>query len=124
MSVYPDAPVVIVESEKTALICSMIFPEYIWLATGGCSHIKPIVWIRGVLSKRKFLLFPDTGEYEYWKREAKRHSLKCRVAKYMEFGEKEWNTDLADLLMGESGEAYFVEIKAYLDFAFKDRQTK
>lgn len=124
LSVYPDAPVVIVESEKTALICSMIFPEYIWLATGGCSHIKPIVWIRGVLSKRKFLLFPDTGEYEYWKREAKRHSLKCRVAKYMEFGEKEWNTDLADLLMGESGDAYFVEIKAYLDFAFKDRQTK
>lgn len=123
LSEQPDAPVVIVESEKTAIICSMLYPECIWLATGGCGQIKPIVWIRQILSKRKVLLFPDTGEYDYWKRASKKHSLKCRVAKYMEFGEKEWNTDIADLLMGESGEAYFVEIKAYLDFAFKDRQT-
>jgi len=27
-----------VESEKTAVICSALMPEYVWFATGGKSH--------------------------------------------------------------------------------------
>lgn len=124
LSEYPNASVVIVESEKTAIICSMFFPEYIWIATGGCGQIKPIVWIRHILSKRKVLLFPDTGEYEYWKKQAKKHSLKCKVSDYMEFGNKEWNTDLVDLFLGESSEMYFSEIGSYLHLAFNPYSDK
>ena len=30
-----NANVALVESEKTTVICSLLLPEYIWLATGG-----------------------------------------------------------------------------------------
>ena len=32
---YPDKPVALVESEKTAVIMSRIYPDILWLATGG-----------------------------------------------------------------------------------------
>lgn len=32
---YPNKTVALVESEKTAIICSALMPDYIWLATGG-----------------------------------------------------------------------------------------
>lgn len=118
LSMFPEAPVVIVESEKSAVVCSMFFPEYVWLATGGCGQIKPIVWISQRLSQRKVLLFPDTGEYDFWKQKAKKHSLKCRVSNFMEFGNREWNTDLADLLLSDSHELYVDEVKLYLELAF------
>lgn len=33
----PGAPVIIVESEKTAVVCDLLMPEYVWLATGGAA---------------------------------------------------------------------------------------
>lgn len=35
-----NANVALVESEKTAVICSLLLPEYIWLATGGKSQFN------------------------------------------------------------------------------------
>ena len=40
LSLYPDKVVVLVESEKSAIIGSAIFPNYVWLATGGKSQMK------------------------------------------------------------------------------------
>lgn len=60
--------VAIVESEKTAIIASVYFPEHIWLATGGSNGCK---WterdVCKVLSGRRVTLFPDLGLYETWK---------------------------------------------------------
>ena len=39
---YPDKPVALVESEKTAFICAGLMPKYLWLATGGKSQINDI----------------------------------------------------------------------------------
>jgi len=59
---YPDKEVCIVESEKTALICSVYLPNYIWLATGGASGCK---WreynVYKVLKGRSVTFFPDYG---------------------------------------------------------------
>lgn len=50
----------IVESEKTAIIMSIILPEYMWLATGGLSNLgQAYKWV-GVARKNMFL-FPDFG---------------------------------------------------------------
>lgn len=35
LSVYPDKVAVLVESEKSAVIGSALFPDYVWLAAGG-----------------------------------------------------------------------------------------
>lgn len=64
---YPDKPVVLVESEKTAVIMSRIYPEHLWLATGGSQGIKSVERITPLIG-RKVLLIPDNGQYWSWKR--------------------------------------------------------
>ena len=68
LSLYPDKVVVLVESEKSAIIGSAIFPNYVWLATGGKSQMKEDK-LR-VLSGRTVLLFPDEDGYTEWKQRA------------------------------------------------------
>lgn len=57
LKTHPDKVVVLVESEKSAVIGSAIFPDYVWLATGGKSQMREEK-LR-VLSGRTVLLFPD-----------------------------------------------------------------
>ncbi|MBK8243266.1 MAG: hypothetical protein IPK88_07565 [Saprospiraceae bacterium] len=65
-------PVAIVESEKTAIIASVYFPQFIWLATGG---LENLTYGRcKVLKGRKVILFPDLNGYENWTRKAKEFS--------------------------------------------------
>ena len=68
LSLYPDKVVVLVESEKSAIIGSAIFPNYVWLATGGKSQMKEDK-LR-VFSGRTVLLFPDADGYTEWKQRA------------------------------------------------------
>ena len=68
LSLHPDKVVVLVESEKSAIIGSAIFPDYVWLATGGKSQMKEDK-LR-VLSGRTVLLFPDADGYAEWKQRA------------------------------------------------------
>ena len=61
---YPFKNVAIVESEKTAVICSIFWSEYIWLATGGKSQLNDRLQ---VLKGRKIVAFPDVDGYQEWK---------------------------------------------------------
>lgn len=61
-----DAPVAIVESEKTALLMSAIRPEYVWLATGGSCGLQNPEKTK-VLEGRDVTLFPDNGMYLKWR---------------------------------------------------------
>ncbi|MBK7560895.1 MAG: hypothetical protein IPI68_05105 [Chitinophagaceae bacterium] len=67
-----NKPVAIVESEKTAVIASIYFPEFVWIATGGKAGCK---WtekaVCSVLGDRKVVLFPDLGAYDNWKEKGK-----------------------------------------------------
>ena len=40
LSLCPDLPVALVEAEKTAVICSAVFPEFLWLSTGGLDQFN------------------------------------------------------------------------------------
>lgn len=63
-----NKPVIIVESEKSAVIASVYFQDAVWIATGGSNGCK---WTEKetakVLSGRKVILFPDAGFYQKWK---------------------------------------------------------
>lgn len=69
---YPDKPVALVESEKTAVILSRIYPDHLWLATGGSQGIKSDERL-APLHGRKVLLIPDNGQYWNWKRAADKY---------------------------------------------------
>jgi hypothetical protein len=72
LTTRPEAPVAIVESEKTAMVASIYFPEFVWIATGGsygCKWTDPAV--SSVLKGRNVTLFPDLGAYSLWAEKAK-----------------------------------------------------
>lgn len=61
---YPEKRVAVVESEKTAIIASAYYPQYVWLATGGISNISAARC--EALRDRKVEFFPDLGAYQKW----------------------------------------------------------
>ena len=69
-TLQPDElpPVAVVEAEKTAVILSARYPQYIWLATGGLYETQPEKF--RPLKGRKVILFPDADPegkaYNYW----------------------------------------------------------
>lgn len=62
----PTAPVVIVESEKTAAVLSELSRGYVWLASGGSQGLKNEDKNK-VLRGRDVWLCPDNGQYWNWK---------------------------------------------------------
>lgn len=52
--------IILVESEKTAIICAIHIPEYVWLAYGGISGLTDAKL--DVLIGRKILLVPDLSK--------------------------------------------------------------
>ena len=59
-----DKPVAIVESEKTAIMASLFFPDATWLATGGLNNLQSEK--TRCLSGREIILFPDLGAETKW----------------------------------------------------------
>lgn len=57
---YQDKTVILVESEKTAIIGYMLMPKYIWLAYGGCNGLTAEK--TKVLKGFKVLMIPDMSE--------------------------------------------------------------
>ena len=47
------------ESEKTAVIASIAFPEFIWMATGGLMNLKGP-------HADNLIFFPDAGCFNTW----------------------------------------------------------
>ncbi len=96
-------PVAIVESEKTAIISSVYFPEFSWLAAGSKSNLKPERC--KCLMGRSVTLFPDLGAYQDWQQKAASLSYFCdiRVSKlleeYSDRNDKKEGFDLADYLI-------------------------
>ena len=52
------SPIAVVEAEKTAVIMSEVYPEYVWLAAGGLGEVQVDKFrpLRG----HKVIMFPDT----------------------------------------------------------------
>lgn len=72
-----DKPVAIVESEKTAIIMSVLSSEYIWLACGGSQGLKNTERNK-VLEGRTVLLIPDNGQYWNWNATANANGWEIR----------------------------------------------
>lgn len=106
LKLYPNKQVAIVESEKTAIICSVYYPKYVWIATGGVNGCK---WTEKIVCKvlegREVVLFPDLNCFEKWSEKAivikSKVSCKIIVSSLLEDNatqeQKSKGYDLADL---------------------------
>lgn len=77
----PQDTVAIVESEKTAVIMSGLFPDVIWLATGGTNGARwtdPTIY--SALEDRVVVFYPDLGAYDQWAEKAKILGTVCQVS--------------------------------------------
>ena len=102
---YPDRNVFLVEGEKTAIICSIYFPDSIWLATGGSEMLSENVChsLRG----RKVLVIADSDKIVEWEGKIKdiNQNLNLNLKPYEKFNmllskeQKEKGWDLADYFL-------------------------
>lgn len=60
-----DKVVGVVESEKTAVICSIVYPDKVWLATSGKENLKSKL---PALEGRKVVFHPDADGFFDWRK--------------------------------------------------------
>jgi len=100
---YPDKPVALVESEKTALICSCLYQSHVWLATGGAQSLN--VERSMCLAGRDVVIFPDSGMFEEWSVRALNIEpmlASCHVSDILEAIGAPSGDDIADFLLPEN----------------------
>lgn len=99
-------PVAVVESEKTAVIATILMPDYVWMATGGKENLQPEKFT--CLKDSEVILFPDADAFTSWSEKAQTLRKVCpklKVSALLEStasdAEKADGYDLADYLLGE-----------------------
>ncbi len=95
----------LVESEKTAIVCAIVFPEYLWLATGG-KHGLSADRLR-VLEGRTLMMFPDIDAFDEWQQRAKELTFcKAHVSDVLQRlttdEDKAKKIDIADVILREA----------------------
>jgi rubredoxin len=91
--------IAIVESEKTAIICSLYLPDFIWLAVGSLTNLNnaKCEGLRG----RKVVLFPDLNGFDKWSLKAKEFGFKVSnlLERKATKDQKREGLDIADFLL-------------------------
>ena len=96
---YPDKPIYLVESEKTAVILACLQSDHVCLATSGSGGLstEKLACLKG----RRVEVIPDSGCYEKWCNVLHNtQGIDYVVTDQMEAYQP--NTDLADILLGEA----------------------
>ena len=134
LSKYPDKPVAIVESEKTAIIASLCFPEFIWLGCNSKSWLKVERLKR--LGTRRIILYPDADGFNLWQgiaSEARTQGLTVKVSSLIETHatdeQKANGYDLADYLINQLTEinqfnTFVDSYNAKLEIVLSDERLK
>jgi hypothetical protein len=101
---YPDRPVAIVESEKSSIIASLCFPDFIWLGCNSKQWLKVERLQR--FDNRQIVLYPDADGFKEWEAiatQARGQGLDVKVSKLIENkatdAQKVEGFDLADVLI-------------------------
>ena len=131
---YPDKTVAIVEAEKTAVIASVCFPEFIWLGSNSKSWLK-YERLKS-LENRQIILYPDADGFNLWQEKAKvaqRLGSTIKVSSLIENHatdeQKANGYDLADYLINQQTEInktndYVDRYNAKLEIVLNDEKLK
>lgn len=99
---HPNLHIMVVESEKTAVVMAYLRPDLIWIATGGSEALnnEKLIALKG----REVTFMPDSGKYDEWRNKLREMPLakeiKYNIDKQLEPYEP--NTDIVDILLGEA----------------------
>ena len=107
LKIYPTKTVALVESEKSAVIASVFFPDLVWLAAGNINGLS--VDKCQVLKSRKIILFPDLNAFDKWSDKAKVIQRVCnckiKVSNFLENAatqvDKQNGLDIVDYIVNQ-----------------------
>lgn len=97
----PDTIVCVVEGEKSAVIASLVFPQYVWVATGGKYGLSPRMCKS--LAGRDVLVYADADAVGEWGEKIQSLTF-CRSIHQSDWAKDEpqgSKRDIADLIMNE-----------------------
>lgn len=105
---YAGKTIGIVESEKTAIICSLFLPSLLWLATGSMGNVQ--TERMEVVKNRLVIFYPDTDPdslaFNKWRQRADELNhlgWQIQVSDYLEKvatpEQRQMKIDIADLLI-------------------------
>jgi hypothetical protein len=106
---YPNKTICIVESEKTAIVASLCFPEFVWLGSNSKTWLKAERIKR--LGNRQIILYPDADGFDLWQgiaSEARTQGLNVKASALIQNHatdeQKANGYDLADYLINQQTE--------------------
>lgn len=129
-----EQPLAICEAEKTAIIGSICFPQFVWLACGAKGYLNADKLQR--FSKRKIILYPDADAFKLWTdkaKEARSNGLTVKVSSLIEkhatAKQKADGYDLADYLIAEQQAVNYLndftdEYNAKLETVLNDKTLR
>lgn len=111
LKIYPEKPVAIVESEKSAIIASCIVPDMVWLAAGNLNGLS--VEKCQVLIGRNVMLYPDLGAFEKWSLKATEIKKQCN-----------WKVSISTLLEDEATDTDRINGLDIADYIISELKSK
>lgn len=98
---YPDRIICLTEGEKSAVIASLFFPQFVWVSCGGKFGLKPETCKS--LAGRDVIVYADADAVEDWGHKIKSFTF-CRSIRLSDWAKEEpegSKRDIADLLLEE-----------------------
>ena len=97
LRLYPDASVGVVESQKSAVILSIIYPEIVWVATAGMTNFNERLLFP--IYDRNVVAYPDVNGVKVWTERAKDLPFKnIRVSDWWRYAQDE-KEDITDVVI-------------------------
>ena len=97
LRLYPSASVGVVESQKSAVILSIIYPDVVWLATAGMTNFNER--LLAPIYDRNVVAYPDVNGVKVWTERAKDLPFKnIRVSDWWRYAQDE-KEDITDVVI-------------------------
>lgn len=97
LRLYPSASVGIVESQKSAVILSIIYPDVVWLATAGMTNFNARLLFP--IYDRNVVAYPDFNGVQEWTERAKQLPFKnVRISDWWRFAQND-KEDICDVVI-------------------------
>lgn len=97
----PDEMVALTESEKSAIICALVFPDFIWVSCGGKHGFKPDLC--KPLAGRNVLVYADADAANEWREKITQLTFckSIRLSDWSKGEPQDSKRDIADLILEE-----------------------
>lgn len=97
LRLYPSASVGVVESQKSAVILSIIYPEIVWVATAGMTNFNER--LLAPIYDRNVVAYPDVNGVKVWTERAKDLPFKnIRISDWWRYAQDD-KEDITDVVI-------------------------